>query len=177
MGKRVERARQTTGAAHVYSQFIEQIGLQQGGQRRRRRRLGWGWSSAGVLVDLAQRQHMLEADVRLSAAVHAVGQAHGHRRRGPRSPVQAGTPAGPVPQYAGQDGVPHVCEGGLPRQAGQLLPLHLQQSREQRGRSEEEDQARQVETQSFGLTDPSGEMHFWTGGVKKSRKVILLYCE
>lgn len=119
-----------TGVQHIYSQLVEQIGLQQGGQRRRRRGLGWGRSSAGVLVHPAQRQHMLEADVRLGAAVHAVGQAHGHRPRGPWGPRQACTPAGPVAQDAGQDGVPHVGEGGLPGQAGQFLPLHLQRSRE-----------------------------------------------
>lgn len=120
-----------TGVEHGYSQFVEQIGLQQGGQRRRRRRLGWGWSSAGVLVHLAQRQHMLEADVCLSAAVHAVGQAQGQRPRGPWGPRQACTSAGPVSQDAGQDGVPHVSEGGFPGQAGQFLPLHLQHSREE----------------------------------------------
>lgn len=67
-----------------------------------------------MLVHLAQRQHMLEADIRLSAAVYAVGQAHGQRPRGPWGPQQACTPAGAVPQDAGQDGVPHVSEGGLP---------------------------------------------------------------
>lgn len=95
-------------------------------QRRRRRRVGRGRSSAGVLAAPAQSQHMLEADVCLSAAVHAVGRAQGHQ---PAGVGQARPLPDPPPQYAGQEGVLQV-QGGVPRQAGQLLCLYLQKGRE-----------------------------------------------
>ncbi len=78
-----------------------------------------------MLAALAQGQHMLEADVRLGAAVHTVGHAHGHRHQPAGCSSQACTSSGPPPQYVGQQGVPYV-QGGIPREAGQLLSIHLE---------------------------------------------------
>lgn len=75
-----------------------------------------------MLAAPAQSQHMLEADVCLSAAVHTVGHAHGHQAAGVG---QTRPLPDPPPQYAGQEGVLQV-QGGVPRQAGQLLRLYLQ---------------------------------------------------
>lgn len=103
------------------SQFVEQVWLWR--QWGRWRRIGRGRSSAGMLAAPAQSQHVLEADVRLRAAVHAVGQAQGHQAcRG----GQAGPLPDPSPQYAGEEGVLQV-QGGVPRQAGQLFWLHLEE--------------------------------------------------
>lgn len=114
-----------TQSLYSHSQFIEEIRLQKRWERRGRRRVGRGWSSTGMLAALAQSQHMLEADVRLSAAVHTVGHAHGHWHQPSRSSRLARPPAGPAPQYVGQYGVPYV-QGGIPGEAGQLLSIHLQ---------------------------------------------------
>lgn len=78
-----------------------------------------------MLAALAQSQHMLEADVCLGAAVHAVGDAHGHWPQRPGGSCHARPLAGPPPQDVGQHGVPYV-QGGIPREAGQLLPVHLE---------------------------------------------------
>lgn len=109
---------------HSHSQFVEQIRLWQRGQRRGRRRVGWGWSSAGMLSALAQIQHMLKADVCLGAAVHAVGHAHGHWHLPSRSSSWARPSPSPPFQDAGQPGVSYV-KGGISRQARQLLCIHL----------------------------------------------------
>ena len=75
-----------------------------------------------MLAAPAQSQNTLEADVCLSAAVHTVGHAHGHQ---PSRVNQARPLPDPSPQYAGEEGVLQV-QGGVPRQAGQLLCLYLQ---------------------------------------------------
>lgn len=79
-----------------------------------------------MLAALAQSQHMLEADVCLGAAVHTVGHAHGHWHLPSRSSSQARPSASPPPQYVGQYRVSYV-QGGIPREAGQLLSIYLQQ--------------------------------------------------
>ena len=90
-----------------------------------------------MLAALSQGQHMLEADVCLGAAVHAVGHAHGQRHQPSRSPRQARPSAGPPPQDVGQHRVPHV-QGGVPGEAGQLLPIQLEKTKYSQGEQEEE---------------------------------------
>lgn len=75
-----------------------------------------------MLAAPAQSQNVLEADVRLRAAVHAVGHAQGHQ---PPRVSQACPLPDPSPQDAREEGVLQV-QGGVPRQAGQLLRLHLE---------------------------------------------------
>lgn len=74
-----------------------------------------------MLAAPAHSQHILEADVCLSAAVHAVGHAHGHQ---PSRVSQACPLPDPPPQYAGEEGVLQV-QGGVPREARQLFCLYL----------------------------------------------------
>lgn len=74
-----------------------------------------------MLAAPAHGQHVLEADVCLSAAIHAVGRAHGHQ---PSRGSQAHPLPDPSPQDAGEEGVLQV-QGGVPREARQLFCLYL----------------------------------------------------
>lgn len=122
-----------------------------------------------MLAAPAQSQQMLEADVCLGAAVHAVGHAHGHQ---PAGVSQAGPLPDPPPQYAGQEGVLQV-QGGVPREAGQLLCLHLRKGSRIRSlrteltfRTREKIQTRNIRRAPFALTRYSNVFDLQT---RKSR--------